>query len=319
MQRNLVDRLMLIVILIFGTIDCLVDGDEMSTTIAPGWAISSGVWNTDLQKNTATINTGKNVLQFLNTTPASNPAIISEAYLPVTPSRPMRFRAIARASSIAAGNYIKIEILEYDAANSLVNTITVFNDELTAADTWQEIQYFYTSYSTAAQCKIKVSKKNTAFYAYVDFIQLQNAPYAFSAYRNAALALTKDIFNFIDCDTAVFNIGNAYDTTNGEFVVPRNGYYSLHIGIGLDDMVANEYVKVAIGVSGGTPKVLYLGTPICSIAVDNIWQGSWSTILQLTAGQTVKPAVWPVAVSNNMVVGSSPIVTYFDGLEIIGS
>ena len=132
-------------------------------------------------------------------------------------------------------------------------------------------------------------------------------PYKFSVYRNAALTPgTADII----FDTENFDTNNNFDTTNGRYTAPVDGYYQLNAQIALTTTGANlgfgvDIKKNGTAVASWRSVMMYAGAYTHTATI--------STLVYATAGQyfTVTEGA---SSSRPVVTGASN--TYFNGFLV---
>lgn len=200
----------------------------MSTYPPDGYGITSGVWGTDVDVDTAVSLSGAASLKFLATTPAANPEIHSDKF-PVEPDQPLLCSVWMQASSIAAGNIPYVFIYWLDVAGGYISATAVNSAILDATGAWRLKSAIGTAPANTRYALIAIAKVKTAFTVNIGAVLVSRFPRSFWAYRatstfsvSGTLPGTKVPF-----DTEVYDHGNVFDTANNRFVAPETGIYSL--------------------------------------------------------------------------------------------
>lgn len=130
-------------------------------------------------------------------------------------------------------------------------------------------------------------------------------PYKFSAYRHAAWTTSNASFAAVVFDTESYDTGSNYNTSDGKFTAPINGFYYFH-----------GYVRTTTSAGNANDIALYKNGSVAKYGVANKAAGAGtvalgievSSVLQLTAGDYVQ--VYHYA---NGQAGSVDESVYFEG------
>jgi hypothetical protein len=157
----------------------------MSTFPPDFWNIESGTWGTDVDVDSTVAWGGGQSLKFLNTTPGSDPVVVSD-FIPIEPGTAYFGGAMVMASRVNAGDTLGMSMREYDESFSLLGNNTFFSGVLSAADTWTRIGGGTGSTPTSSSARwgqLVLSKNNVAFNGWFAAVELDKSPPAVFAYR----------------------------------------------------------------------------------------------------------------------------------------
>lgn len=108
-------------------------------------------------------------------------------------------------------------------------------------------------------------------------------PYKFSAYRAAAWTDGNGSYAKVSMDTKAFDTNGNFDTTNGRYVAPVDGYYQINYGCGFSITGGNfavlQLFKNGLGFSVGQQIV---------VGASNSFSQSSSVVVQMRAGEYVE-------------------------------
>lgn len=202
----------------------------MSTYPPDGWTVGGTdvTWANDFAQETSTVLKGGNSVKFKDTTPTGDPYLYSDL-IPVEYPRPYGVEFNVRADSVAAGNTITLQVFWYQS-NGTSAASTASNDifataVLSAADTWLTLRGIFTPPSNACFARLRMTKNNTAFNAYLDNAEIYPHVYAFCA-KATDLDITNSFSTDITFDTELYDYGNAFILANNYFLVPISGIYT---------------------------------------------------------------------------------------------
>lgn len=105
-------------------------------------------------------------------------------------------------------------------------------------------------------------------------------PYKFRAYRNAAQNTGAAGFSTIVFDTENFDTNGNFNTTNGQYTAPVNGFYQFNYTVSAV-IAASEVWEIALFINGS--EYSRGGRDLAPTIVQDI---SASDLVQMTAGQT---------------------------------
>lgn len=193
-------------------------------------------WDTDITLDSATVLSGDSSIKFESTTPAADPFILGP-WVPVDKgvggsSLLNRYgvTVVAQASSITAGNYIKVELIEYEADMETVTaTTTIISTELAATGTWQALGGFVSADTDSRFLRVKVSKKNTAFTANVDRVDVERlARQAIATRASSTQTLGTATWETAELNVASSGGGVDFDTSSHSATILSTGVYELY-------------------------------------------------------------------------------------------
>lgn len=133
-------------------------------------------------------------------------------------------------------------------------------------------------------------------------------PYQFSVYRNAGWANSG--LGLLVCDTKLYDTGDNYSTSTGNFTAPINGFWNFSVAMSLNTAPSVGY-GVAIAVNGNIAKDFISET---GGSVSFAYYATVSGDVELSAGDTVE--MWAYTSGNAGDTGTS---TFFDGHMISGA
>jgi len=200
----------------------------MTTYPPDGYEISgSSTWADDFAQNDSVVYDGEFSVEFKNTTPASDPTLLSDVQ-PVEPGSPYLARAIIRADSIAGTSWVSFYVHWYTSAGVYISAVSIYTAALPSVDTWYELSGIVTAPANAGFAKKLIRKNNVAFTAYFSSASIVSQPIAFHAYLASNQTITGGVWAIVANATEVHDYGSVYDNSAGNysFTAPSNGLYS---------------------------------------------------------------------------------------------
>lgn len=222
-------------------------------TIGPSADVT---WGTDILDDESVVLSGLRSIKFEDTTPANDPYIEHTDGMEVEEGRWYSGEVIWRAGSVAGGNTLAAEVRWYDRADAYLSSGTLYSAAvLSATNTWLEAGGPAVQAPADARfARVRVTKNNTAFEAWVDALELHPAITSGFWYRIGAATSNQSINDSTDTvvvfDTEGSNIGMSYDDTTGQLTALRAGLYTLHFGVRLDSMAAGTELQLTLEVNG---------------------------------------------------------------------
>lgn len=139
-------------------------------------------------------------------------------------------------------------------------------------------------------------------------------PYKFFVYRNAALTVNTGAFTKISFDTKLYDTGSNFDTvTNFQFTAPIAGFYQFAAGVGwnttasLSRFIVSLYKNGTENIRGGDQGNAN-GQPGTNLVAP--------PPLQLAINDTVDVRVQPVGANTALLVGATPLGSYYGGFLV---
>jgi hypothetical protein len=204
-----------------------------------------GAWDTDYEMDTTAGHylSGDASIVFKATTPASDPAVLTEDLEPCLEGDCYSLEIVVCQNDITAGNYVQCVISWYKSDGNWLASTSFFNDELPVVDTFYRIAGSDTAPHDAAFVRGFCIKKNLGFTVNLDSMVLRKMPAIFTAYLHTDTGIANGVkIPFI---YAFPNYGTMFDTGDSSFLVPSTGVYSLTASCVAEDVDANETFGIA--------------------------------------------------------------------------
>lgn len=209
----------------------------MSNAPPSGWTVTSGVWGTNLAIDTSNYISGLASVKLSYDAATAVPEIWSP-WVPITNTTNLFVgrvymvpRVRIRASSIAAGNTVTVQFIQYQQDRTTVTgTSTLKSTVLSAANSWEEYGTCLTSASLAsAWGRFKITKANNNFNVWADQVFLHYAPPFLQATGDNTTTLTIGVWSPIKWSLkgTLFNIMDL-SADSLSVRIYETGVYSIH-------------------------------------------------------------------------------------------
>lgn len=152
---------------------------------------------------------------------------------------------------------------------------------------------------------------------YVDGEVTSNTQVGFQAYKSSTSSNVtgSNVVYVITCDTAIYNHGSAYNTSNGIFTAPLTGVYQFDGAIRYGDIGASH--GPSLQALGDIPnsRMILVNPASNSDTPSNNMSLSIGIIINMDAGDEIyfTGTVFGGSQTVDVIGGSSPYVTYFSG------
>jgi hypothetical protein len=149
---------------------------------------------------------------------------------------------------------MRVIINWYDTDRAFLSASNVFDDELTAANTWELHGGIATAPASTAYFTIAVLKHNAAFNAWCDSMFAERFPVCFLAYRGSAQTISSGAYATIEFDSEAYDHGSIYDNaSNYRFTVPTTGIYSMTASVFWSTAAADgQEIRIKFYLDGST-------------------------------------------------------------------
>lgn len=193
----------------------------MSTYPPDKWVMDSGTWGIDADNDTSQVYSGDYSVKLIN---SGNGVEMSGPATPIENSRMVRLTTAVRADANAAGNDIRVGLVEANSAGTVLLTTYAINGPVTAINTWEPKGKFIWLNGSTRNITPYIWKL-TAFNAWIDHVLIAPVPAFCSAQMAASqTGLVSGSHTKVSFDTATLDPGVFWDTANKRFVAK---YYSL--------------------------------------------------------------------------------------------
>lgn len=265
-----------------------------------GYTVLSGTWGTDIDRTETVSETGGYAIEFLATTPASNPAIEgpwfpfynSEAFITT-----FEFITSVKASRNLVGDNVNVYVDTYDRNRAFVGTLNIKTGAVKQT-TYFEWHSLATSLGpTIRWGKFRVEKANVAFTAYVDRVEVRPAPGYWLGDLNPASQAITSAAGWTTVNVSAFDYNNIVDNTiagvsltAGEVCPLSSGMFALTGSVQIDSPPANLLLETRIvTILNTVANLRNLGTSIEATGSNPVVSGV-SAIEKITS-QTGFPAI----------------------------
>lgn len=284
--------------------------EEIVSTYPPdGWAVSSGVWGTDFDQNSAQTYASAYSIEFKNTTPASDPILISDDFIPVDPNAAYKVYSAIRMSRNDPGDYFRTYMYCYDAAQAYLAS-TYADSATVPINTWAFIGTVAIPSIVSANTKyikLGLTKRNLAFTTYVGLTRIEQLPDAFYSHAAAATALVAGNWTQVTFSEDL-DIGSNFAASR--FTAKRDGFFSFNASIMVDDLADGKQYGIALYQNGAVYRQVILTSGAAADQSVNI-----SSVMYLWKNYYVEVYGYNGdAVDRNTVTGATQ--TFFEGFEL---
>lgn len=143
-----------------------------------GWRMATGTWGTDAERETTLYLSGGASIRMKNTTTATKLiGPMSPVHPGIANNKMYEATAYVRASSVSggAGDYVTLQLKSYDASFTAIYTHVIYQNVLTAADTWQTVSGVWQADSGGTERFIRpeILKGTNAINVYWDAISFR--------------------------------------------------------------------------------------------------------------------------------------------------
>jgi len=137
------------------------------------------------------------------------------------------------------------------------------------------------------------------------------AQIGFSAYRSTAKVIVDQEWRDAICDTELYDYGNNYNTSSGQFVCPVAGRYIFNGCITLLAMTIGDRVQIAFYKNGTIYRKL------CDIGAGRTGNFAFngSAIMELDVDDSIELFVWQSS-GNTLDLNTGQSDTYFSGQKL---
>jgi len=136
---------------------------------------------------------------------------------------------------------------------------------------------------------------------------VEQVPYKFSVYRNAALNAGNATFALATFDTVLFDTGSNYSTSTGKFTAPIAGFYQFSWQLGTSGTTTRLIASIA---KNSVTTELHRGSDITTSAA--VAASSGSALIQMAANDTANILSFSASGATALAVGTSA-QCYFTG------
>jgi len=225
----------------------------MSTYPPDGFSTTpAGYWPDNFAYNTAITNLiGNGCVEFKDTTPIENPQLRTTKLFPVEEGQPYLVKVLLQASSIAGGNTAQVSIRWYTGAGVYISRTDIYAAAvLPSADVWHVIGGIADAVANARYGRVVISKSNTAFTLYFDYLDMARMPVAFWAYDNTGTSLNVGT-TLVALDAEIYDYGSSFDAAGTNlFTAPSAGIYSFTGGISCT-ISATDHLGAGLNINTG--------------------------------------------------------------------
>lgn len=267
----------------------------MSDSPTDGWHMVTGVWGTDADEDTTTVNTlGDSSVQMLSTAVATK---ITTDFIPIEAAQPYSFRAAVQASSISTGppaHTVELSVNQYLADKSLIGGFNWFPASvLPGAATWYELSTVLNMAANAKYIKLVAAKAAELFTVNIDLAEMKQHPHAFRAWQSTDTTLATATWTQIQFQEESYDYGFTYLYSAGgptsEFTARREGIHHFDTHVLFDNTIADG-TTVALALykdtGGGAAEVVRLANEATS-KTNEFWGMGGSADLYLNRGDIV--------------------------------
>ena len=209
-------------------------GDDMTDTRVPaGWTMTTGTWGTDANRENSVVATGKFALRLDDTATAT---IMDGPYIAMSPDIPLSVGAYVRTDDVTAGHNVGTNFTDYDG-NYVQGNQWQWDDELSAADTWQWTGANHVPASDAVWARFQVFKTTNAHNIYYDQMFVERHPPGWFRYHSgAAQSVSSSTWTTLDFDAraddpigqSIPEVQCSWDSGNDQIVIGPPGVYTIH-------------------------------------------------------------------------------------------
>ncbi len=183
--------------------------DSMSQNPPGRWEMETGVWGVNaFQDDVVTQSGGFAVL--LSSSAATR---IQSQPIPVRSGHVYQVKAIAQASSVAAGRTVTIDAVWLDSAQAVISTSTVHNTVLPGTGTWYELSDVIEAPSTTRYVVIRAAKPAFSFSVYLDYVGISRAPRLSEVSRAATQVIGPGAWTTVQFTAEAIDHGDMYNNT----------------------------------------------------------------------------------------------------------
>ncbi len=226
-----------------------------SQALPDGWALPTGTWGTDADRDESTVLSGFASIRLKNT------AVATTVLGPVTPitrgqTTSKSYEAVVtfQADSTTAGHTVSIKVYTYDEDMVAVGSYTVNSGVVLAANTWYTRTLDFAVTSTDERyARIEIAKAAQAFNVYVDTAEvLPIAPY-FKYSLTSDQAITSGTWNAIaSWTTTATNDATVVSSYKASFCRSKAGVLTGRV-TWTDSIPDGTMIGVRITGAPGTP------------------------------------------------------------------
>lgn len=212
-----------------------------SGAVPDSWDVTTSTPGTDFTKDSATVYSGRYAVKTLGT---------SQIVRLVSDKIPIHKNCIYRASAFyqqASSFNMRLFVFWWkaDRTASSTTSTSIFNADLSSTGAWQNITGVVEPPSDAAFASLDLVSANTGV-SYFSNTNLELEPHSFSVKRTGSDFTPSGTGNAIVFNTELHDYGSNYNTTKGQFTVPKSGTYTFSANISFAGTSGARDVEVRI-------------------------------------------------------------------------
>jgi hypothetical protein len=215
-----------------------------------------------MDRATSPVYGGTYSLEFKNTTPASDPYILSD-YIPIKTNSAYYARASIYSSSDLAANKCAFAVYLYDSSKGYLSSEIIRDAAMTDPNIWFEHANYFNS-GSAAYARLYCGKTKNAFTAYFGSAEIQESPHKFCAYTSSDQSITAGADETIEFNSEYYDWGSRFIAASNYLLSRRTAVWHFDAACYVSGIAADKGCYILFQKNGsGTERLgLAHSTPV---------------------------------------------------------